>query len=84
MNESVKLFVGQVPKHFTEKELQEHIEIYAPIENLTILRDRTTGMHKGMLTCDSYPHVTRSDPLDMYFVVDFLAFIIFIEAYNFK
>ena len=45
--ESVKLFVGQVPKHFDEKQLRQSIEMYAPIEGLTILRDRVTGMHKG-------------------------------------
>ena len=48
--ESVKLFVGQVPKHFDEKDLQQHIEMYAPIEGLAILRDRMTGMHKGRLS----------------------------------
>ncbi len=47
--ESVKLFVGQVPKHFDEKQLRQHIESYAPIEGLTILRDRVSGMHKGQL-----------------------------------
>lgn len=52
-NEPVKLFVGQVPKNFDEKDLQQYLEPYAPIEGITILRDRTSGLHKGQLKGNS-------------------------------
>jgi CUG-BP- and ETR3-like factor len=46
-SESVKLFVGQVPKHFEEEDLRPYLERYGPIQELTILRHRATRMHKG-------------------------------------
>lgn len=46
-SEPVKLFVGQVPKHFEEKDLQPYLEQFGPVQGLTILRHRTTGAHRG-------------------------------------
>ena len=46
-SESVKLFVGQVPKHFDEEDLRPYLEPYGPIGELLILRHKSTRQHKG-------------------------------------
>lgn len=46
-DQPVKLFVGQVPKTFEEDDLRPYLEPYGPIQELLILRHRTTRMHKG-------------------------------------
>lgn len=45
--EAYKLFIGQVPKTWTEKELRPFFEPYGEIYDLTILHDKFTGQHKG-------------------------------------
>eukprot|EP00731_Ephydatia_muelleri_P038080 Em0648g7a len=45
--DAIKLFVGQVPKSFDEKDLRPFLEAYGPIYELTVLRDRLSGAHKG-------------------------------------
>ena len=45
--DAIKLFVGQVPKTFDEKDLRPFLEAYGPIYELTVLRDRLSGAHKG-------------------------------------
>jgi RNA recognition motif. (a.k.a. RRM, RBD, or RNP domain) len=46
-NDTIKLFVGQLPKHMDEEELRPMFEEFGPIYELSVLRDRFTGMHKG-------------------------------------
>lgn len=46
-SDPVKLFVGQVPKHFEEDDLRPYLEPYGQIQELLILRNRATRMHKG-------------------------------------
>lgn len=43
----VKLFVGQVPKSVDEEKLFPVFEGFGPIKELTIIRDKHTGQHRG-------------------------------------
>lgn len=45
--DNLKLFVGQVPRAFTEHELLPLFQQFGHIQHLSILRDRLTGVSKG-------------------------------------
>ena len=45
--DAVKLFVGQVPKDMQEDTLRPIFAEFGPIFDLTIIRDKTTGSHRG-------------------------------------
>ncbi|CAN6347083.1 unnamed protein product [Urochloa humidicola] len=53
--ESVKLFVGQVPKHVSEPELAALFARVALVEEVTVIRDRATRVSRGccFLICPS-------------------------------
>jgi hypothetical protein len=46
---SAKLFVGQIPKDINEDVLGSYFEDFGAIKELSIIRDTTTGMSRGLL-----------------------------------
>lgn len=50
--DAIKMFVGQIPRSWTETELKELFEPFGPVYQINILRDRTQNppQSKGMTT----------------------------------
>jgi len=47
--ESVKLFVGQVPKHMTEAQLLALFKEFALVDEVNIIKDKVTKASRGLL-----------------------------------
>jgi RNA recognition motif-containing protein len=45
--DAIKLFVGQIPRGYSEAEVRPVFEEFGPIVDLTILKDRITGASRG-------------------------------------
>lgn len=46
--ESVKLFVGQVPKHMTEAQLLAMFKEFALVDEVNIIKDKATKASRGL------------------------------------
>ena len=47
--DSIKMFVGQVPRSMDENDLRKMFEDFGPVFQINVLRDKVTGQSKG--TC---------------------------------
>ncbi|XP_014663084.1 PREDICTED: CUGBP Elav-like family member 1 isoform X2 [Priapulus caudatus] len=59
--DSIKMFVGQIPRTMDEKDLKQLFEEYGPVFQLNVLRDKTTNQSKG---CCFVTFYTRKAALD--------------------
>ena len=49
--DTLKLFIGQIPKDMDEEALTPYFAEFGPIFELTIIRDKNTKIHRGMYSC---------------------------------
>ena len=56
-DEQVKLFIGQVPRDMDEDALRPIFEAFGPIVELSVIREKTNGTHRG---CAFLTYATRA------------------------
>jgi len=62
--DAIKLFVGQVPKDWTEAQLMSVFEPYGEIHSLNLLQDKSTGQHKGCAFLTYYDNASAKAAQD--------------------
>lgn len=45
--DAIKMFVGQIPRSWTETELRQLFDEFGPVYQLSVLRDKLTGESRG-------------------------------------
>ena len=45
--DTIKLFVGQIPRTYTEDDLKEIFQEFGDIHDVTVLREKATNQHRG-------------------------------------
>ena len=45
--DAIKMFLGQIPKNWSETEIHELLDPYGPIFSLNILREKGSSLSKG-------------------------------------
>ena len=50
--DTIKLFVGQIPRTYTEDDLREIFQEYGAIHDITVLREKATNAHRGQYVRD--------------------------------
>ena len=63
--DAIKLFIGQIPRTYTDEDLKEQFIEYGPIHEATVLREKGTGSHKGE-SGQGLVHETSFLPLPSY------------------
>jgi RNA recognition motif-containing protein len=48
--DTIKMFVGQIPRHWNEAECRELFEEFGPVFQLNVLRDKATQASRGNLS----------------------------------
>ena len=47
--DTIKMFVGQIPRSMDENEIRKMFEEFGPVFQLNVLRDKLTGQSKGKI-----------------------------------
>lgn len=64
--DSIKMFVGQIPRSWSETELKELFEPFGAVHQINILRDRTQNPPQSKGTCQKR-RVPVGDPIPLQF-----------------